>query len=137
MDPEEEEKAEEEEPLEKEMMNKSLDVDGEDKEEGVSNPSKDDTYADMLDYGVWLPCMDCLFDMCIIYINLPSYRKCNSAGVIRKYELRMNKKYLTDCHVQQRYFTLCIFLCEVMMGGEAEWFLKHISIKLVTKWHWP
>ena len=80
---------------------------------------------------------DCIIDVRICDVNQPFYLTRNPVSILKSAENTKKKQYLEPCLAQRRHFYSFIVSCVILLGKEANVFLKRLSIKLAEKWHRP
>ena len=94
----------------------------------------DDARADVRGRGVWRPCQNAFFDVCVTNVNCTTQKNFSTAAVFKKTENKKKNKYNDRImNVEHGTFTPLVFSINGSAGPEAETLHKHLADKISSK----
>ena len=102
--------------------------------EVIRGEKGDDARSDIRGRGVWRPCQNAFFDVCVTNTNCASQEKTTTSKILKAHENQKKRKYNDRImNIEHGTFTPLIFTVNGSAGPEAEVFHKHIADRIAEK----
>jgi hypothetical protein len=103
----------------------------------VDDPSNDGDRGDILLRGMWKNQHETIVDIRVSDTDANAHKHQPPYAVLKKQETEKRKKYLQPCLDQRRSFVPFVVSTDGLLGYEAKFLLKQISLRLTAKWEQP